>query len=71
MKRKSDKPSANEGLSPRTIKHPLSLTNSSVGIESPHSQLPIEPNVKVFWHYSPQITPELKALFRILLKGVR
>jgi len=67
MKQKSDKPSANEGLSPRTIKDLTTLTTSILGTETP----PCQPQIEVNWHYSSEKSPELKAVMRLLLKGAK
>ena len=38
---------------------------SIVGTQTPQSQY----SVNVFWHHSPEISPELKRVFAMLLRG--
>ena len=55
-----------EGL-PKGNTNLMPVFTSIVGTETPQSQ----PLVDVFWHHSPEISPELKAVMRLLLRGVK
>ena len=69
MKRplESNKPSKLGGLEGLSL---LRAYNSFTSKNKPQSAKS-QPQIEVIWHHSPEVTSELKALFRILLKGAR
>ena len=48
---------------------PVFFSNSKCQV-SP-CQPPLEPNVEVFWHCEGKISPELKSVFAMLLRGLK